>query len=137
MPLRRWQFDGGKNRGGYTSVRGRVRSPHILGDRRWLSCRQPACLQPRQLRHKTDGWIAVSFNAPLPYGEGTIVGRGIRISLRRSSSDHNTDAARSLLRSCAGGRRGCYRWTDRQTDERTEGRTLDRYTDPAPPQRVA
>jgi len=26
-PPRRWQFDGGKNRGGSTSVRGRVRSP--------------------------------------------------------------------------------------------------------------
>ena len=41
---RRWQFDGGKNRGGSTSVRKRVRSPHISGGRRWLSCRQPACL---------------------------------------------------------------------------------------------
>ena len=119
MPLRRWQFEGGKNRGGYTSVRGRVRSPHILGGRRWLSCRQPACLQPRQLRHKTDGRIAVSFNAPLPHGEGTIVGRGIRTSLRRSSSDHNTDAARSLLRSCAGAGAAAI---DGQTDRRTNGR---------------
>ena len=50
----RWQFDGGKNRGGSTSVRGRVSSPHISAGRRWLSCRQPACLQPRQLRHGTD-----------------------------------------------------------------------------------
>ena len=33
-----------KNRGGSTSVRGRVRSPHISAGRRWLSCRQPACL---------------------------------------------------------------------------------------------
>ena len=33
-----------KNRGGSTSVRGRVRSPHMSGSRRWLSCRQPACL---------------------------------------------------------------------------------------------
>ena len=41
---RRWPFDGGKNRGGSTSVRGRVCSPHISGGRRWLSCRQPACL---------------------------------------------------------------------------------------------
>jgi len=53
---RRWQFDGGvsfhrqsghrgsKNRGGSTSVRGRVRSPHTSGGWRWLSCRQPACL---------------------------------------------------------------------------------------------
>jgi len=39
---RRWQFDP-KNRGGSTSVRGRVRSPHISGGRLWLSCRQPAC----------------------------------------------------------------------------------------------
>ena len=28
---RRWQFDGGKNRGGSTSVRRRLRSPHIGG----------------------------------------------------------------------------------------------------------
>ena len=32
-----------KNRGGSTSVRGRVRSPRISGGRRWLSCRQPPC----------------------------------------------------------------------------------------------
>jgi len=36
--------DGSSARGGSTSVRGRVRSPHISGGRRWLSCRQPACL---------------------------------------------------------------------------------------------
>ena len=41
---RRWHFDGGRNRGGSTSVRGRVRSPYISDGRRWLSCRQPACL---------------------------------------------------------------------------------------------
>ena len=52
---RQWQFDGGisfrrqpghrgsKNRGGSTSVCGWVRSPHISGSRRWLSCRQPVC----------------------------------------------------------------------------------------------
>ena len=40
---RQWQFDGGKNCGGFTSVRGRFRSPHISGGRRWLSYRQPAC----------------------------------------------------------------------------------------------
>ena len=33
-----------KNRGRSTSVRGQVRSPHISGGRRWLSCRLPACL---------------------------------------------------------------------------------------------
>ena len=33
-----------KNRGGSTSVHGRVRSSHISGGRRWISCRQPACL---------------------------------------------------------------------------------------------
>ena len=33
-----------KNRGGSTSVSGQVRSPHISGGRRWLSCRQPAYL---------------------------------------------------------------------------------------------
>jgi len=36
--------DGSSTRGGSTSVRGRVRSPHVSGGRRWLSCRQPACL---------------------------------------------------------------------------------------------
>jgi len=45
-----------KNRGGSTSVRGRVGSLHISGGRQWLSCRQPACLQPRQLRHGTERW---------------------------------------------------------------------------------
>ena len=51
---RRRQINGGKNRGGSTSVRGRIRSPHISGCRRWLNCRQPACLLPRQLRRGTD-----------------------------------------------------------------------------------
>jgi len=32
-----------KNRGGSASDRGRVRSPHISGGRRWLSCRQSTC----------------------------------------------------------------------------------------------
>ena len=36
--------DGSSTRGGSTSVSGRVRSPHTSGGRRWLSCRQPACL---------------------------------------------------------------------------------------------
>ena len=46
MAVRRWHIVSLpiKNRGGSTSVRGRVRSPHISGSRRWLSCRQPACL---------------------------------------------------------------------------------------------
>jgi len=35
---------GSKNRCGSTSVRGPIRSPHISDGRRWLSCRQPACL---------------------------------------------------------------------------------------------
>jgi len=36
--------DSSSARGESTSVRGRVRSLHICGGRRWLSCRQPACL---------------------------------------------------------------------------------------------
>jgi len=36
-----------KNRGGPTSILGQVRSPHISGGWRWLTCRQSACLQPR------------------------------------------------------------------------------------------
>jgi len=35
---RRCQFDDGRNRGGSTSVRGRVRSPHISGGQRCASC---------------------------------------------------------------------------------------------------
>ena len=37
-----------------TSVHGRARSPDISGGRRGLSCRQPACLKPRQLRYGTE-----------------------------------------------------------------------------------
>ena len=51
---RRWQFAGSKNHGGSTSIRGRVRSLHVSGGRRWLSCRQPSCLYSRQLRRGTD-----------------------------------------------------------------------------------
>ena len=40
----RQQFDDGKNLGRSTSVCGRVLSPHMSGGKRWLSCRQPACL---------------------------------------------------------------------------------------------
>ena len=40
MAVRRCQ----KSRRIYTSVHGRVLSPHISGGRRWLSCRQPVCL---------------------------------------------------------------------------------------------
>jgi len=36
------------------SVRGQVCSPRISGGQRWLSCRQPACPWPRQLRRGTD-----------------------------------------------------------------------------------
>jgi len=72
--------DGSSTRGGSTSVRGRVRSPHTSGGRRWLSCRQPACpkqlcaaVRLGQLRHgtdrRTDGRIAVSLSVPL-YGVG-------------------------------------------------------------------
>ena len=43
-----------KNRGGSTSIRGQVHSPHISGGRWWLSCRQPTCLYPRQLHRGTD-----------------------------------------------------------------------------------
>ena len=35
-------------------IYGRLRCPHISDGRRWRSCRQPACLWPRQLRHGTD-----------------------------------------------------------------------------------
>jgi len=60
-----------KNRGGSASVRERVRNPHISGGRRWLSCRQPACLYSlSSCAHKTDGRtyrrIALFRNAPPP-----------------------------------------------------------------------
>ena len=56
MAVRRWHVVSPpiKNRGGSMSVCRWVRSLHISGGQRWLSCRQPACLQPRQLRHGTD-----------------------------------------------------------------------------------
>ena len=46
---RRWQFDPK-----IVADLRQVRNPHISCGRRWLSCRQPVCLQPRQLRHGTD-----------------------------------------------------------------------------------
>jgi len=63
MAVRRWHVVSPpiKNRGGSMSACRWVRSPfatvrslHISGGQRWLSCRQPACLQPRQLPHGTD-----------------------------------------------------------------------------------
>jgi len=75
-----------KNRGGSTSVRGRVRSPHISGGRRWLRCRQPACLQPRQLRHGTDGRIALFQNAPLGWGHNNTAFRTTTLSLEITSA---------------------------------------------------
>jgi len=54
-----------KNRSGSTSVRGRVRSPHISGGRRWLRCGQPACHSLRScVMGQPDGRIALFQNAP-------------------------------------------------------------------------
>ena len=58
---RRWQFDGGTNLGGSTSVRGRIRSPHISDDRRWLSCRQPACCKEIRVPPKINGTSLCNF----------------------------------------------------------------------------
>ena len=59
--------DGSSTRGGSTSVRGRVRSPLISGGR-------PAAGSQRAYiigwDRQTDGQIAVSLNAPPPYGGG-------------------------------------------------------------------
>ena len=45
--------------------------PHISGGRRWLSCRQPACLLPRQLRRGRDGRTDGSCYSKMhPYGAG-------------------------------------------------------------------
>ena len=57
-----------ENRGGSTSVRGRVCSPHISGGRRWLSCRRPACSLGSCAMEQTDGRIALFQNAPLGRG---------------------------------------------------------------------
>jgi len=46
------------------AVRSKNRNPHISGGRRRLSCRQPACLWPRQLGQR-DGRIALFQNAAL------------------------------------------------------------------------
>ena len=63
-----------KNRGGSTSVRGRVRSPHISGGRLWLSCRQPACYSLgscaiEQTDGRTDGSRYLIMS---PWGGGII-----------------------------------------------------------------
>ena len=58
-------------RGGSTSIRGRVRSPHISGGRRWLSCRQLqlTCLYPSSCAMvQTDRRIALFQNALLGLG---------------------------------------------------------------------
>ena len=43
-----------KNCGGSMSICGGVCSTYISGGWQWLSCRQPACLLPRQLHRGTD-----------------------------------------------------------------------------------
>jgi len=61
--------DGSSTRDGSTSVRGRVRSPHISGGRWWL---QPRVAAPwdRQTDGQTDGQIAVSLNPSPPLQRG-------------------------------------------------------------------
>ena len=92
---RRWQFDGGKNRGGSTSVRGRVRSPHISGGGRWLSCSQTACLLPRQLRHGTDRRTDKRTDGsryrlmPPPLGRGHNKGSAPLTGVCKTASRHN------------------------------------------------
>ena len=66
--------DGSSTRGGSTSVRGQVRSPHTSGGRPAClgSCAtQPAFYSPgwdRQTDGQTDRRIAVSLNAPIRRG---------------------------------------------------------------------
>jgi len=120
--------DASSTRGGSTSVRGRVRSPHMA--KLWAasaciakgSC-APRAAAPwdRQTDRQTDG---------SRYRLMTLYSGGIT-SLRRSSSDHSIDAARSLLRSgCnkAAVRHCCYPSTG-QTDRQTDRQTLYRYID--------
>jgi len=64
-PSPQWQFDGGKNRGGSMSARGRVRSPHISGG--WggyAAGSQRAYSLGSCAMGQTDGLIALFQNAP-------------------------------------------------------------------------
>jgi len=47
-------------------------SPHISGGRRWLSRRQPVCLQPGQLRHGTNRRTDHTISKCSPLGRGVI-----------------------------------------------------------------
>ena len=63
--------DGSSTRGGSTSVRGRVRDPHISDGRPTAGSQRAYSLGwdwDRQTDRQTDGRIAVSLNAPPPYG---------------------------------------------------------------------
>ena len=62
--------DGSSTRDGSTSVRGRVRSPHISGGRPAAGSQRANSLGwDRHTDRQIDGRIAVSLNAPL-YGGG-------------------------------------------------------------------
>ena len=67
---RRWQYDGSKNRGGSTSVRRRVRSPHISGGRRAVAKLQaasvPIASSAAPWDRQTGVRIVVSLNARPP-----------------------------------------------------------------------
>jgi len=107
-----------KSRRIYVRPRTGSQSAHLYGGRRWLSCRQPACLQPRQAAapwdrqkggqtdRQTEGWIAVSFNAPSPLGWGhnkyetRRAERHQTVPIRFSLRTRAVSAARLLL-SCA------------------------------------
>ena len=130
--------DGSSTRGGSTSVRGRVRSPHISGGRRWL---QPTAAGPWD--RQTDGSIVVSPNAP--YGGGIITKQTLT-SLCSASATHSPDnMTRPHLLLSAG---ACYRvvcpargalsskpaacHSCCQTMGQRDRRTPNCYTDPAP-----
>jgi len=79
MPL----VDGSSTLCGSTSVRGRVRSPHISCGRPSAGSQRADSLGcDRQREGQTDGQVAVSFNAPPPTAGGIITARNRRRTLK-------------------------------------------------------
>ena len=88
--------DGSSTRGGSTSVRGRVRSPHISGGRQAAGSqhadRLGSCVtQPRL--GQTEGRIAVSLNVPLPRGHNNqSVSQSVSQSINQSINQSNNQS---------------------------------------------
>jgi len=84
--------DGSSTRGGSTSVRGRVRSPHIFGGRPAAGSQHAdslgSCATPRL--GQTDGRIAVSLNA-------RVLLAGIKTGMLRSIGKQSGESVESVI----------------------------------------